>query len=151
MYRNSQGYSDPTVGAAMSRMMREYREEQKAERRRRDAVRHRRRVYVVSRYAGDIKTNVRNARKYCRFAASKKMIPFASHLLYPQFINDADPKERELGLLFGLTWLSLCDEVWCFGKEHSPGMQAEIHEAKRLKKPIRFFSEEMEETYEYDR
>ena len=50
-----------------------------------------------------------------------------------------------MGLLFGLYWLTYCDEVWVFGTEYSPGMQQEIHEAKRLEKPIRYFTEEMEE------
>ena len=29
MYRNSEGYADPTAGAALSRMMKEFRQEQK--------------------------------------------------------------------------------------------------------------------------
>ena len=29
MYKNSEGYADPTAGAAMSRIMKEYRQEQK--------------------------------------------------------------------------------------------------------------------------
>ena len=145
MYKNASGYADPTAGAVINIKMREYKAQQKAERRRRDEIKHRPKVYVVSKYAGDVKTNIRNARKYCRFVARQKKIPFASHLLYPQFIKDEDPKERELGLLYGLVWLALCDEIWCFGTEHSEGMKNEIHEAKRLKKPIRYFTEEMEE------
>ena len=152
MFFNHEGYPDPTAGAVFSKMMREYREEQKALKSMQDEVKGRPKVYVVSRYAGDVADNVKKARRYCRFAASKRKIPFASHLLYPQFINDTKPAEREIGLLFGLAWLLLCDEVWCFGTEHSPGMQVELHEAKRLKKPIRFFTEEMEELmYENDR
>ena len=145
MYLNHEGYSDPTAGKAISRMMREYRNEQKAKRRKRDEIKHRRKVYVVSRFAGDTKANIKKARLYCRFAVSKKTIPFASHLLYPQFLNDTNPTERELGLIFGLVWLAICDEVWCFGAEQSEGMKNEIHEAKRLKKPIRYFTEDMEE------
>lgn len=30
MYRNREGYPDPTVGAVMSKLMREYRQEQRA-------------------------------------------------------------------------------------------------------------------------
>ena len=139
------GHKDPTAGAVVSKMMREYRQEQKIKQRKRDEVFARSKVYVVSRYAGDIPANVRKAKHYCRFVARNKCIPFASHLLYPQFIKDDDEKERELGLLFGLYWLTCCDEVWVFGTEYSPGMQQEIHEAKRLEKPIRYFTEEMEE------
>ncbi len=145
MYKNSEGYPDPTAGQVMSDMMRDYRRKQRAERRIRFEIMNRPRVYVVSRYAGDIRANVRNARKYCRFAAAKNRIPIASHLLYPQFLNDSDEKERELGLLFGLVWLGLCDEVWVFGTDKSPGMAQEIHEAKMLKKPVRYFTETLEE------
>lgn len=146
LYRNSEGYYDPTAGEALSNVIREYKAKQREERKRRERIMSRPRVYVVSRYAGDVEANVRKAKQYCRFAASKKTIPFASHLLYPRFIKDDDPKERELGLLFGLVWLRLCDEVWCFGTEHSEGMRAELHEARKLRIPIRYFTEEMEET-----
>ena len=88
---------------------------------------------------------MRQARRYCRFAASKNTVPVASHLLYPQFLRDNDPRERELGLLFGLALLKSCREVWCFGTEKSKGMQQELEEAARLGKTIRYFSTEMEE------
>lgn len=65
--------------------------------------------------------------------------------MYPQFLNDKDPKERELGLLFGLALLKCCYEVWCFGTDISAGMKQEIEEAKRLNKPIRYFTTDMEE------
>ena len=37
-------------------------------------------VYICSKYRGDIKTNVENARKYCRFALDNMTIPTAPHL-----------------------------------------------------------------------
>ena len=98
MYKNKEGYADPTAGAAMSKVMKEYREKQKeASKRARDQERPK--VYVVSKYAGDVKENARAAIRYCRFVISKKCIPIASHLLYPRILDDNDPKERELGLL----------------------------------------------------
>ena len=144
MYRNESGYADPTFEAVMSKMMAEYRAEQRAVYRRQTEIKQRRKVYVVSPYAGDVSKNVEAARKYCRFVASKKCIPLASHLLYPQFLNDDDPAERLLGTMFGMALLAMCDEVWVFGKEHSTGMQAEIVEARRLGKPIRFVTEKAE-------
>ena len=58
-------------------------------------------VYICSPYAGDIAGNVEAARRYSRFAVDKGYIPIAPHLLYPQFLDDADPDERELGIFFG--------------------------------------------------
>ena len=141
MYRNSEGYADPTAAAAFSNIGHEISKEKRRVR----GIMRRRKVYVVSKFAGDIPNNVKLARRYCRFAASKKYIPIASHLMYPQFLNDKDPKERELGLLFGLALLKCCYEVWCFGTDISAGMKQEIEEAKRLNKPIRYFTTDMEE------
>ncbi len=145
MYRNSEVYSDPTAGAAFANIGKEIRREKRQMYKRKNDVTHRARVYVVSKFAGDVVTNVKQARKYCRFVANQQKVPFASHLLYPQFLNDNRPKERELGLFFGLSMLRSCAEVWCFGKEISAGMKQELEEAQRLHKTVRFFTEEMEE------
>lgn len=129
----------------MGKVMREYRQNQREQWRRKTEITSRPKVYVVSRYAGEVSGNVENARKYCRFVAQQKRIPIASHLIYPQFMNDSDPAERELGTMFGLALLAQCDEVWCFGTTKSAGMTQELHEASRLKKRVRFFTAELEE------
>lgn len=133
MHRNSEGYPDPTAGEAMSQVMKEYRERQ----RRRFAAKHRKKVYVASKYAGDIVANVAAAVDYCRRVIAEGHMPVASHLLYPQMLDDAVPEKRELGLMFGLALLALCDEVWVFG-DVSSGMAQEIEEAERLHKPVRY-------------
>ena len=136
MYRNSEGYADPTAGTAMRRMMKEYRQRQKQH----YADKNRRKIYVASRYAGDVEANVKAAIRYCRLVIDRGYMPIASHLLYPQILHDDDPVERELGMLFGLALLRDCDEVWVFG-EVSPGVAREVEEAKRLQKRIRFVEE----------
>ena len=93
---------------------------------------------MASKYAGDVDANVEAAIGYCRRVIEAGYMPIASHLLYPQILNDDDSKEREIGLMFGLALLRLCDEVWVFGPV-SPGVSREIDEAKRLKKRLRFF------------
>lgn len=99
----------------------------------------RKKIYVASRYAGDVEANVAAAITYCRRVISEGHMPIASHLLYPQMLNDNDPHERELGLAFGLVLLQMCDEMWVFGTISS-GVAQEIEEAKRLEKPIRYFN-----------
>lgn len=143
MYKNYEGYDDPTAGAAIGRVMKEYRTERRKEWQRQSAIKERDKVYIVSPYAGDVEGNVKNAVSYCRFAITKKKIPIASHLLYPQILDDSKPEEREVGLLYGLALLKICDEVWCFGDKLTPGMEQEIKEAKRLRKPIKYFSKEV--------
>ena len=142
MYKNSEGYADPTAGAAIGKVMKEYRLERREIWRRQTELKERPKVYIVSRYAGDVENNVKAAIRYCRFAIDKQKMPVAAHLLYPQIVDDNDPVEREIGTMYGLALLALCDEVWCFGKTLSAGMEQEIKEAKRLGKPIKYFDEE---------
>ena len=103
-------------------------------------------VYIASPYAGDIETNVNRARRYCRFAVSKNCIPFAPHLLYPQFMDDSDPAERGTALLFALAMLARCHELWVFGEWITPGMAGEIETAKELGVPIRYYDGRCEES-----
>ena len=119
---NSEGYVDPTAFEALSGIERE---ERKALRAFRPIV------YICSPYAGDIEANVAAAKRYSRFAVEKGYIPIAPHLLFPQFMNDEDPTERELGLFFGNAIMSKCSEVWVFGSTISNGMAAEIKRARR--------------------
>jgi hypothetical protein len=89
--------------------------------------------------------NIENARQYCKFAVRQGAIPFAPHLLYPQFMNDNDPKQREMALLFGNVWLRKCDALWFFGETISEGMKREIKAARRHGIPIKKFNENLEE------
>lgn len=133
--RNSEGYPDPTAYEALLLIEKEER-----------ALRaFRPIVYICSPYAGDIKKNVKAARDYCRFAVDKGFIPVAPHLLFPQFMDDTDTKERELGLFFGNALMSKCSEVWVFGSAISPGMQVEIKRARWKNYRLRYFTENLEE------
>ena len=132
---NSERYNDPTAYEAMSHIEKEER-----------ALRaFRPIVYICSPYAGDVTTNVVNARRYSRFAVDAGYIPIAPHLLFPQFLNDADPRERQLGLFFGNALMSKCSEVWVFGSHISAGMEAEIKRAKWKSYRLRYFNENCEE------
>ena len=68
MYRNSEGYADPVAGAAMASVMREYRQNQREIRRQNERIKERPRVYIVSKYAGDVEKNVEAAQFYCKAA-----------------------------------------------------------------------------------
>ena len=135
-YRNSEGYADPTAGEALSRILANERQSLRA---------FRPIVYICSPYSGDVEANVAAARRYSRFAVDKGYIPIAPHLLYPQFLNDDDEQERELGLFFGNALMSKCAEVWVFGSRISAGMEAEIKRAKWKDYCLRYFTEECQE------
>lgn len=97
-------------------------------------------VYICSPYAGDREENTRRARLYSRYVISCGAIPFASHLLYPQFLRDDVQEERQIGMECGMTLLALCDEIWVFGDRISKGMAAEIEYAKEAYIPVRYFA-----------
>ena len=100
-------------------------------------------VYICSPYAGDIQTNTENARRYCRFAVDAGAIPFASHLLLPQFMSEQT--ERETAMFFNKVFIGRCEQMWVFGDRITPGMKKELIWAKRYLKKIRYFTEECEE------
>ena len=131
---NSEGYHDPAYDALSSieneaRALRAFRPI----------------VYICSPFAGDLEKNVVAARTYSRFAVEQGYIPIAPRLLFPQFLDDSDPKERELGLFFGNAIMSKCSEVWVFGSHISSGMEAEIKRAKWKNYRLRHFTENLEE------
>ena len=88
---------------------------------------------------------IKAAQAYSRFAVDQGYIPIAPHLLFPQFLNDQNPKERQLGLFFGNALMSKCSEVWVFGDRISAGMEAEIKRAKWKNYRLRYFTETCEE------
>ena len=98
-------------------------------------------VFICSPFAGDIEKNLDNARRYCKFAVEQNMIPIAPHLLFPQFMDDGNARERSHAIFMGLVLLSKCAELWYFGDHISKGMKVELTKAKKRNIPIRHFSE----------
>lgn len=137
-YRNREGYADPTAFEAISNI-------ERGEKPRTKRLKYRPLVYVCSPLAGDLGTNIRAARKYSRFAVDQGCLPITPHLLYPQFLDDSKPEEREAGMEMGLILLGKCAQLWVFGKKISTGMREEIEAAKSKGIPIRYFTEKMEE------
>lgn len=131
---NSEGYYDPTVYEALTAIEREAKR-----------TPFRPLIYVCSPYAGDVESNIRRAREYCRFAVSMNTIPLASHLLFPQFLDDKVQSQRELGLFMGFVLMGKCQEVWCFGDRISTGMKLELAKAKQRGMRIRYFDAQCRE------
>ena len=140
---NSEGYYDPTTYEALTNI---HREEVAADKK---AV-YLPLVYVCSPYAGDVENNVANAKKYSRFTVENNAIPVTPHLLYPQFMDDANEQEREMAMHFNYVLLGKCTELWVFGGVVSRGMAREINVAKKRRMKIRWFTWEMKEVQEYD-
>ena len=103
------------------------------------------RWYICSPYSGNVDFNVTNARIYCKYAVDNKCIPIAPHLLFPQFMNDEEPTDRELAMFMNMVLLSKCEELWVFGNTISQGMGQEIAKAEKRRMKIRYFDYELKE------
>ena len=133
MYKNSEGYHDPTAGMACGQLMSDDKKEQRERCKRQDDMKNRQKIYIVSEYTlGDMEKNMVRAIGHCTYVIENGGIPIARHLFYPTMLED------ELGLMFGLALMAVCDEVWVFCKKQSKEMEEEIKEAERLGKPIRY-------------
>ena len=133
--QNQEGYDDPTAYEAITNIEQEERALQAF----------RPIVYICSPYSGDVERNTRAARNYSRYAVDRGCIPLAPQLLFSQFLQEDNPRERLLGLLFGNALMSKCSEVWVFGSHISPGMETEIKRARWKNIRLRHFTEECEE------
>ncbi|MCL1857674.1 MAG: DUF4406 domain-containing protein [Oscillospiraceae bacterium] len=131
---NSEGYYDPTAYEALLAVEREAKKKP-----------YRPLVFICSPLAGDIENNIANARRYSKFAMEQGMIPFAPHLLFPQFMDDGDKEQRSLGIFFGLVMMGKCDDMWVFGDPPSCGMKLEIAKARKRGIHIRYFNENCQE------
>ena len=109
--RNSEGYMDLTAFEALKR----------AERRR---FGYRPLVYICSPYSGDVEANIAVARE----------------LLFPQFMNDHHPAERELAMFFNRILLAHCEAVWVYADHVSTGMLQELDWAHALGLPVKYFT-----------
>lgn len=95
------------------------------------------RVFICSRYSGNISFNEDIAYKLCRMAVNENKAPIAPHLLYPRFLREYESDDRELGIQCGLKYLEVCDEVWVYDAYGiSSGMAREIEYALDIKKPV---------------
>ena len=106
-------------------------------------------VFVSSPLAAETEwqrhLHVEHAKKACAFVVEKGCIPFAPHLLFPTFMTDDNPLERERAIQMGLEMISRCDGLWVFPYEDriSLGMAREIMRASALGKRIALWSLEL--------
>jgi hypothetical protein len=97
-------------------------------------------VFVCSPLKGDMDKNIGIATDICRTLALDDILPIAPHLYFPKFLMEESAGERSIGIQYGLRLLRFCDEIWVFAFDGvTEGMKAEMEEAERLEKKIRFF------------
>ncbi|MBS6275969.1 MAG: DUF4406 domain-containing protein [Actinomycetaceae bacterium] len=134
---NEKGYRDPTAYQALKLV-------QQAE------FGNRPLTYICSPYSGDVEANVELARDLSAYAVDCQRIPLAPHLLFPQFMDDTDPWDRELAMFFNRVLLSKCEAMWVYTPRVSLGMKTEIGWAHQFELPITYFDHNFAEVELHD-
>lgn len=97
-------------------------------------------VFVCSPFQNN-PTSIRMTRQYCRRLALEGDLPIAPHLYLPQFLNDDDRKEREVGMDYGRRLMAFCTRIDILEDEGiSKGMEGDIEWAEALDLPQRRIS-----------
>ena len=134
---NVEGYHDPTPHEALTNIIKKEKAAAKAA--------FKPLVYICSPFSGDIENNNKRTQAFCRFALDKGNIPLAPHLMFPQFMNDKDEKERDLAIFMDIILMGKCQEVWVLGDVISRGMSIEIEKAKKRRQLVRYFNKDFKE------
>lgn len=88
---------------------------------------------VESPFAGDMEANRKYAIEACKDCLHRKEVPYASHLFFPQFLNELEPVEREAGLTAGYAlWWNAMKIAFYVDRGWSPGMERAHRRAKKL-------------------
>lgn len=116
---NAEGYFSPTEHEAFTRL-------EKEEKAVRKAAAFRPIVYICSPYSGDTERNIKNAKRYSRFAVDKHYLPIAPHIYFTQFMDDDIPEERDTVIFMNWVLMSKCVELWVFGENISVGMKEAV-------------------------
>lgn len=103
----------------------------------------RKRVIIESPYRADSPEGLRRNREYLlrcmRDSVARGEAPFASHLLYTQFLDDDVPAEREIGIACGLAWGVAVEGTKVYTDLGiTDGMQRGIEDARSRGRPVEY-------------
>ena len=83
-------------------------------------------ISLESPFASDPIENIHYAYECCKDSIAKGESPYASHLLFPQFLDDKDPAARAAGLRLSDAWRHKADKIvfytdkgWSAGMQHA--------------------------------
>lgn len=95
-------------------------------------------VIIESPYAGDVARNLAYARAAMLDCLNRGEAPWASHIIYPQVLDDTDPAQRAQGIEAGLAWGARADATVVYGNLITPGMRLGIERAHSVGRPIEY-------------
>lgn len=86
-----------------------------------------RRVILESPFRGDVKNNLRYARRCLLDSLRRGEAPIASHLLYTQVLDDDKMPDRLLGIEAGLAWIDAAEvAIFYVDRGMSDGMRSAL-------------------------
>lgn len=94
-------------------------------------------IYVCSPYGGQ-EENYETAKRFGKYVIEHGHIAIIPHTMLHGVVDDNILEQRLSALALGKQLMTLCDEVWVFGKNITSGMEGEINEAVRINKPIKY-------------
>lgn len=96
-------------------------------------------VVLESPLAGNIERNRRYLLRCIRDCLARGESPIASHQTFAAALDDADPAQRELGMLAGFAWRRFADATVIYDDHGiSAGMQLGIEDAVRERDARRY-------------
>ena len=99
-------------------------------------------VYVCSplkAYGSETQeSNISKAVRNSRFVYEQGYTPIAPHIIFTQFMDDSNEKERTDAIIMGQQILRNCAQLWVFGDYISEGMRNEIALAQQWGIPINY-------------
>lgn len=98
-------------------------------------------IYICSPLSGADKQTMQKNQRLAEQYANEYNRHYGCQAIAPQaylpfFLNDNDPRQRELATTFGIQLLDLCDAIVVFGDFISAGMREELLHAYRNNIPI---------------
>lgn len=84
----------------------------------------------------EMQENIHLAQRICKKVMRDGYIPYAPHLLFPQFLDDADARQRKEGITAGIEMLRRCDILVFSGGKVTDGMTQEMKAASDLGIPV---------------
>lgn len=91
------------------------------------------RTVIISPFAGDKDLHTQYALACAEDCINLGEAPFASHLLYPLFLDDSDPEDRQVGIRCGQEWMRVANLVAVYSDFGvSAGMTEDLDFARGL-------------------
>jgi hypothetical protein len=88
-------------------------------------------VYLAHPVSGDVPGNLARAKRWVRWIESTypDVAVVAPWIVACEIWDDADPAQREAGMMRDLAVIGRCDELWLVGGRLSAGMEIEMKHA----------------------